>query len=166
MELAKLMHPDRGGSEETFKTLSKAYALLSDPDRRHLYDELGSDEPDEPEHELDSLGEWRSVKLPFTAFKDRSFFEHAEKVGHLYVLLSEAEEGPFALELGGLKAGRCEKATLPAAGFQGSVGCEMGHCECGYYNGWRVEGFEGPLTSLPPTRGSVEFGHAEHHGEF
>ena len=104
--------------------------------------------------------------MPFTAFKDRAFFEHAEKVGHMYLLLNEEEEGPFSLELGEVVAGRCEKGCLPAAGFQGNIGCEMGHCECGYYNGWRVEGFEGPLESLPPKKGAIEFGHAQHHGEF
>ena len=90
-------------------------------------------------------------------------------MAHIYILLRDDEPGPFALELGGIKAGRCEKGTLPAAGFHGTVGCEIGHCECGYYNGLRVEGFEGPMAwpaqgeQLPD--GKIERGFAEHHVE-
>ena len=81
----------------------------------------------------------------------------------MYILLLEEAEGPFTLELADIKTGRCEKGSLPTAGFHGSVGCESGHCECGYYNGWRVEGFEGPLATLPPRPGQIEYGHAQHH---
>ena len=56
--LAKEVHPDRpDGSEERFKAVSKAYALLSDPDRREAYD--SGDELDagfiEPIEILDSV---------------------------------------------------------------------------------------------------------------
>ena len=95
-------------------------------------------------------------------------------MAHIYILLQDDEPGPFALELRGIKAGRCEKGALPAAGFHGNIGCEIGHCECGYYNGLRVEAFDGPLTDEDRVdgvirEGALEWGHAEHHlrrGEF
>ena len=34
-------HPDRGGSEETFKELNEAYQVLSDPQKREVYDRHG-----------------------------------------------------------------------------------------------------------------------------
>lgn len=38
---ARAAHPDAGGTAEAFHTLSHAYAILSDPDRRKAYDETG-----------------------------------------------------------------------------------------------------------------------------
>jgi DnaJ homolog subfamily B member 4 len=34
-------HPDKGGDEDTFKEISKAYEILSDTDKRKLYDQYG-----------------------------------------------------------------------------------------------------------------------------
>jgi|TARA_B100000524_G_scaffold177492_1_gene91309 curved DNA-binding protein CbpA len=147
------------------QALNRAYALLSDPTRRARYDEFGAETGEEVAEDLQALGAWRTIKMPFTAFQDRDFYKFAERVGHIYILLDEEHEseGPFALELGGIKMGRCEKGSLPAAGFHGDIGCETGHCKCGYYNGWRVEGFEGPITDLPAREGRIMWGHAEHH---
>ena len=37
-------HPDKGGDPEYFKDLSKAYDILSDPDKRSKYDRYGTTE--------------------------------------------------------------------------------------------------------------------------
>jgi curved DNA-binding protein CbpA len=176
--LVMKLHPDRGATadEERFKAVSKAYALIGDPERRKRYDEFGAELGDGESDEagVDDLGPWRDLKIPFTAFKDRAFWFFADKVSVVYVLLAEeGTPGPFALEIGQIKAGRCEKAHLSSAGLVGHVSCEQGHCECGYYNGLRVEAFEGPFdlskvgNRLPP--GWLQWGFAEHHlreGEF
>lgn len=41
--LAKKHHPDRGGDPEKFKEVNAANEVLSDPDKRRLYDRLGAD---------------------------------------------------------------------------------------------------------------------------
>ena len=40
-KLALKNHPDRGGDAEKFKEMSAAYDVLSDPDKRQRYDQLG-----------------------------------------------------------------------------------------------------------------------------
>lgn len=42
--LAKKYHPDHGGDAETFKKISFAYEILSNPERRKTYDETNSTE--------------------------------------------------------------------------------------------------------------------------
>jgi DnaJ family protein A protein 2 len=41
--LAKVHHPDKGGDEETFKKIGKAYEVLSDPEKRAQYDATGDE---------------------------------------------------------------------------------------------------------------------------
>ena len=40
---ARRHHPDAGGDEETFKKVTHAFQVLSDPDRRERYDRFGDD---------------------------------------------------------------------------------------------------------------------------
>jgi curved DNA-binding protein CbpA len=106
--------------------VSRAYGLLSDVQRRKRYDELGASEDDADDDEaLDDLGPWRSIKVPFTAFRDRGFYQRAEHISVVYLLLAGESTGPFALEIGEVKAGRCEKAHLDGAGQWGHVSCEQ-----------------------------------------
>jgi len=165
VSLAKEAHPDGGGSEERFQVLSRAYALLADAEARERYDSLGvGDFGDEGGHEC-LLGEWFTFKLPFSAFRNRGLYQLNEGVAHMYVLLADGEEGPFRLELGAITAGRCENGGLPSAGFYGESRCELGHCACGYYNGWRVEAFDGPLRpdQLPASTEQLMYGFGHHH---
>lgn len=41
-KLAMKHHPDRGGDEETFKKISEAYAVLTDNEKRSMYDRFGT----------------------------------------------------------------------------------------------------------------------------
>ena len=110
--------------------------------------------------------------MPFTAFRDRKLYSFFHEIDHVCILLAGEEPGPFAIEIGEVKAGRCEWAQSDGAGTTGYVSCEQGHCECGYYNGLRAEAFNGPLELQANGRikpGALEWGYAEHHlrdGEF
>jgi DnaJ family protein A protein 2 len=42
-KLALKMHPDRGGDTEKFQELNKAHEVLSDPEKRKLYDRFGEE---------------------------------------------------------------------------------------------------------------------------
>jgi len=60
------------------------------------YDELGATLDEVTEDEvLDDLGPWRTLKVPFTAFRDRTFYQRAEVVSVVYVLLAGETPGPL-----------------------------------------------------------------------
>ena len=42
-KMAMKEHPDKGGDEEKFKEISKAYETLSDPKKKQIYDQYGED---------------------------------------------------------------------------------------------------------------------------
>lgn len=42
-KLAIRHHPDKGGNQEKFKEISRAYEVLSDPEKRKIYDEQGEE---------------------------------------------------------------------------------------------------------------------------
>ena len=41
-KLARTHHPDKGGDPEKFKEITKAYEILSDEKKRHMYDSYGT----------------------------------------------------------------------------------------------------------------------------
>ena len=48
-KVAMKHHPDKGGDENTFKKVNEAYSVLSDPEKRKIYDTYGKDGLD-PNH--------------------------------------------------------------------------------------------------------------------
>lgn len=94
-------HPDKGGDPEKFKELAQAYEVLSDPEKREIYDEYGEDALKE------GMGGGGSSHNPFDIFE--SFFggggfggggssrgrkKHGEDVTHpLKVSLEEVYNG-------------------------------------------------------------------------
>lgn len=40
-KMAVRLHPDKGGNPESFKELQMAYSVLSDKDKREVYDKYG-----------------------------------------------------------------------------------------------------------------------------
>ena len=36
-------HPDKGGDEETFKAITRAYEVLSDKEKRQIYNQYGEE---------------------------------------------------------------------------------------------------------------------------
>lgn len=55
---AKETHPDKGGDEAEFKRVCEAFAVLSDAERREVYDETGVEDPRDV---LAELGEFLDV---------------------------------------------------------------------------------------------------------
>ena len=49
MELARTHHPDKGGDTEKFKEIQHAYGVVSDADKRRMYDMTGQENPSEPQ---------------------------------------------------------------------------------------------------------------------
>ena len=49
-ELAKVVHPDKGGDEEKFKQIQTAYDILSDDGKRRMYEMTGSTQEQPQQH--------------------------------------------------------------------------------------------------------------------
>ncbi len=62
-KLAMKHHPDRGGDEDTFKQLSRAYDVLTDNQKREVYDQLG-------ETGLENIDQENSQPNPFDMFNE------------------------------------------------------------------------------------------------
>lgn len=63
--------------------------------RAQRYDEVGATDDDATEDDaLDDLGPWRSLKVPFTAFRDRDFYRRSEVISVVYLLLGGETPGP------------------------------------------------------------------------
>ena len=84
-KLAIINHPDKGGSEDTFKEISESYSILSDTNKRQMYD-LGG---------YDSVSGNQSMNSPFEMFNN--FFDGSPNVfsSHIFesTFFNETTEG-------------------------------------------------------------------------
>lgn len=72
-KLAIKNHPDKGGDPEKFKEIAQAYEVLSDPEKREIYDQYGEDAIKE------GMGGGGGGHNPFDIFE--SFFGGASQFG-------------------------------------------------------------------------------------
>ena len=78
-KLAMKHHPDRGGDEEHFKKIQEAHEVLSDPDKRELYDEGGKDGNDKRDNAM--TARYRDTKDAddTNPFKEQEEWEELDK---------------------------------------------------------------------------------------
>ena len=70
------------------KSSKGSFAKRAAPRVRQIDDDI------EEDGALNDLGAWRSLKVPFTAFRDRTFFARAESICTAYVLVHGEKPGP------------------------------------------------------------------------
>jgi DnaJ-class molecular chaperone len=63
-------HPDKGGKEETFKEITKAHEILSDPEKKKMYDVYGAAAPP-----TTAAGGFQTYGFANTASNSHSFYE-------------------------------------------------------------------------------------------
>lgn len=82
MKLALVHHPDKGGDKEKFQALSLAHSILSDEEKRKIYDEHGTldDDGDFNEENFDFWYQYFRNLFPKISLSDISRFEQ-EYVG-------------------------------------------------------------------------------------
>jgi curved DNA-binding protein CbpA len=95
----RFSHPDSGGSNEAFQNLKKAYDLLSDPDKKRLYDETG--EVDEKSIDLadGKIIEILSIAIDKILFKCATEPDQFNINNILELMLSELNEKKVELNI-------------------------------------------------------------------
>ena len=105
-KLAFEHHPDRNRSpeaEQRFKEVSEAYAVLSNHEKRALYDALGPEKYDDPRevfrYQVEREAERRETIREYQAFRSAQQYDAAESTGILvfFLLLLDFEVPSWVL---------------------------------------------------------------------
>lgn len=130
-------HPDKGGDPEKFKELAQAYEVLSDPEKRELYDQYGEDALKE------GMG-GGGVHDPFDIFE--SFFRSVPRRDSFHGRKKQGEDAVHTLKvsLDDLYKGTTKKLSLsrnklcPKCKGKGSKSGASGRCYGCQGSGMRV----------------------------
>ena len=97
----EVSQPKRAASGHLYFDLKDSGARISCIAWRSTVQRLGygkatvsSDDELDNDPDLDDLGPWRSLKVPFTAFRDRTFYLRSEVVSVVYLILAGETPGP------------------------------------------------------------------------
>ncbi|KAL8127715.1 hypothetical protein AgCh_014583 [Apium graveolens] len=102
-------HPDKGGDSDKFKEISHAYEVLSDPEKREIYDQYGEDALKE------GMGGPGEMHDPVEMF--HSFFNGASPFGHGNGRVQRQKRGedvvhPLKISLEDMYSGTSKKLSL------------------------------------------------------
>ena len=78
-KLALQFHPDKGGDGKTFQALSMVHSILSDPEKRKLYDETGDVDAQENSNDFDFWYEYFRNRFPKLTTKSIDDFSQQYK---------------------------------------------------------------------------------------
>jgi DnaJ-class molecular chaperone len=65
LKLSRKYHPDKGGSEDKFKSIQRAYEVLGDEKKKGLYDSMGIIEGENGQNAPQNMGGFGGMPFPF-----------------------------------------------------------------------------------------------------